>query len=386
MTDAIYLDYHATTPVDPRVMDVMLPFFTRVFGNPSSHTHAYGWEAEAAVEAARASLAESLDVDPSEIVFTSGATEADNLALRGVMEANRERGAHLLTVITEHKAVLDAATALERDGFGVTRLPVDGEGLISAEALSAALEPGTVLASVMHANNEIGVLQPIEDLAAACHERAVLFHCDAAQSIGKVPLTELAGADFISLSGHKVYGPKGIGALVVRRRVAHRIRALQHGGGHEHGLRSGTLPVPLIVGFAEAVRLAVSEQKGELERLSALRDRLHRGLSAGIPGLIVNGSMARRLPNNLNVSISHVDPDALLMAMPDLAVSTGSACTSSSDEPSYVLKALGRSDALAASALRFGLGRFTTEAEIDRTIALCCAAVAHLRSLSPHWS
>lgn len=385
--DPIYLDHHATTPVDPRVLEVMLPYFTRVFGNAASHTHAFGWRAEAAVDEAREVLATLLDVAPSDVVFTSGATEANNLALTGVMTALREPG-HLVTVVTEHKAVLDTAAALERDGHAVTVLPVDGEGRVSPEAVLAALRPDTRLVSIMHGNNEIGTVQPIAALAALCQERGVLLHTDAAQTVGKLRLTAASlGADLISFSGHKLYGPKGVGVLVVRPEIRHRIRAIQHGGGHEWGLRSGTLPVPLIVGIAEAVRLAVSDLSDEHERLSRLRDRLWAGI-ADLPEIYLNGPPPgpERLPHNLNVSVGYVEPDAMIMAMPELAVSTGSACTSDSQEPSYVLSAIGRRGMLAKAALRFGLGRGTTDAHIDTAIASVRAAVERLRAMSPLWA
>jgi cysteine desulfurase len=383
----IYLDYHATTPLDARVLDAMLPYFMDHFGNSHSQTHSYGWQAEAAVDGARERIAELLGVEPSEIVFTSGATESNNLGLRGVMEASKERGRHLLTVATEHKAVLDTAAALQRDGYRTTCLPVDGFGRIAVANFASALAPDTVLASVMHANNEIGTIQPIAELAAACHERGALLHTDAAQSFGKIPCDVGAlDADLLSLSGHKLYGPKGVGVLVVRRRVWHRIRALQHGGGHENGLRSGTLPVPLIVGLAEAMTLCAESREGEAARLGALRDRLWATVAGALDELWPNGHPTERLPHNLNISVGFVEPDALLMSMPELAVSSGSACTSSSDEPSFVLEAIGRPRALATAAVRFGLGRFTTEAHIDTAAEVMIRAVRRLRALSPLWT
>jgi len=385
--DPIYLDHNATTPVDPRVLEAMLPYFTRIFGNAASHTHAYGWRAEAGVDDARSVVASLLDVSPTEVVFTSGATEANNLALTGVMNARREPG-HLITVATEHKAVLDTAAALQRAGHAVTILPVDPEGRVSPGAVLAALRSDTRLVSVMHGNNEIGTVQPIAALAALCHERGILLHTDAAQTVGKLPMTAPSlGADLISFSGHKLYGPKGIGALIVRSESRHLISAIQHGGGHEWGLRSGTLPVPLVVGLAAALRVAEQDLEDEGARLARLRDQLWAGI-AGLPEVYLNGPLPgpERLPHNLNVSVGYVEPDAMLMAMPDLAVSTGSACTSDSQEPSYVLSAIGRQGMLAKAAVRFGLGRMTTDAHVTTAIASFRSAVERLRSMSPLWA
>ncbi len=388
----IYLDHHATTPLDPRVLEAMLPYFTDRFGNAASKSHVYGWEAADAVEAARESLASAIGASPKEIVFTSGATEADNLALKGVAAAASERlgglaGCHIVTVVTEHKAVLDTAASLERQGVRVTRLAVDGEGLVTVAQVAEALRPDTVLVSVMHANNEIGVVQPIRAIAALCRARGVTYHTDAAQSFGRLPLHLHDDAlDLVSLSAHKLYGPKGVGALVVRRAPDVRLLAEMDGGGHERGYRSGTLPVPLIVGFARAAELMLAEREAEAQRQATLRDRLLAGLLARVPQVRVNGSLSHRLPNNLNVSFACVEGEALLMGLDGLAVSSGSACLSQSLEPSYVLDAIGVPRALSFSALRFGLGRGTTDADIDLALERTVATVERLRALSPLWS
>ena len=364
----IYLDHHATTPCDPRVLEAMLPWFSERFGNASSATHRYGWEADAAVEAARESLAQALGAaDPHEIVFTSGTTESDNLALQGVVRAAREREPHLITTAVEHPAVLDTCTALEREGARVTRLPVDREGRVDPVALAQAITPRTLLVSVIAANSEIGTLQPLAEIGRSCRERGVLFHTDAAQALGKLPLdVEALGIDLLSACAHKLYGPKGVGLLYVRRRRPRiRLAPLLHGGGHERGLRSGSLPVPLIVGFARAVEICLEELAGEAERLTRLRERLWNGLRAELPDLRRNGHASQRLPGNLNVCIPGLEADALIVALKDLALSTGSACASASGEASHVLAALGLSDAEARASLRFGLGRGTTEAQID---------------------
>lgn len=364
----IYLDHQSTTPVDPRVVEAMAPWWTRDFGNAASRTHVFGWRAEAAVEAARATLARAVGAaDPQEIVFTSGATESDNLALAGMARAQRGRGGHLVTVASEHPAVLDTARALAAEGFTLTELPVDGAGFVDPDDVGRALTDDTVLVSVMWANNEIGVLQPIEAIAERCRARGVAFHSDAAQAVGKVPVdAAAAGVDLLSFTAHKLYGPKGIGALRVRRgRPRLRLAPLLHGGGHEGGLRSGTLPVPLIVGFARAVELALAEREAEAARLAALRARLLDRLRAGLDGVFVNGDLGRRLPGNLNVGFEGVDADGLLAALPELAISTGSACASARAERSHVLRALGRSDAELRASVRIGLGRGTGEAEID---------------------
>jgi cysteine desulfurase len=388
----IYLDNNATTRVDPRVLDAMWPWFSERYGNASSRTHAYGWEAEEAVADARKTIADSIGASPKEIVFTSGATESNNLAIKGVMHRNRHRGQHIVTVATEHKAVLDAVHALEKDGFESTILPVDSNGLVDLERLDKAITDTTVLVTVMHANNEIGVIQPISKIASICQAKGALLHTDAAQSLGKIPVnvSEL-GVDLLSISGHKVYGPKGIGALYIRRakigdsRPAIQLRAQIDGGGHERGYRSGTLPVPLCVGLATAISLGTTELEKESARLERLRERLWTGLSNQLDHLHLNGHPKQRLPGNLNLSVGYVEGEALLMAMSDVAVSSGSACTSDSLEPSYVLRAIGRTERLSHSAVRFGIGRFNTQDEIDITIERMVAAVERLRSMSPLW-
>jgi cysteine desulfurase len=378
----IYVDHHATTPVDPRVLDAMLPYFREDFGNASSASHVYGWRAEAAVEQAREAIANAIGADdPREIVFTSGTTESDNLALVGVLRAGRARRDHLVTTAIEHPAVLDPARQLEREGFRVTVLPVDGDGRVDPDAVAAAIDERTALVSVMAANSEVGTLQPLAEIGRICGEREVPLHTDAAQAVGKVPLdASRLGVDLLSLCAHKLYGPKGIGALYVRaRRPRLRIEPLLHGGGHERGLRSGTLPVPLIVGFACALRLCAAEREAEAERLTALRERLLDGLRAALDGVTLNGPAERRLPGNLNVSFEGVDADHLLVAVPGVALSTGSACASASAEPSHVLAALGLPPERARGAVRFGLGRSNTEAEIDSVAAQVVAAVREIR-------
>jgi len=378
----IYLDHHATTPLDPRVLDAMLPYFREDFGNSSSASHVYGWRAEAAVEAAREQLANAIGAaDPREIVFTSGTTESDNLALIGVARANRDRRDHLVTTRIEHPAVLDAARSLERDGFRVTYLPVDADGLVDPGDVAAAIEERTALVSVMAANSEIGTLQPLEEIGRVCREREVPLHTDAAQAVGRIPLdVERLGVDLLSMCAHKLYGPKGIGALYLRsRRPRLRIEPLLHGGGHERGLRSGTLPVPLVVGFARAVTLCLEERDEEAVRLTALRRRLWDGLCAGLDGVLRNGHSEQRLPGNLNVSFEGIDAGHLLVALPGVALSTGSACASASAEPSHVLTALGLPGARIRAALRFGLGRSTSADEIDSVVAQVVAAVRETR-------
>ncbi len=365
----IYLDHHATTPTDPRVVEAMLPYFTEDFGNPSSATHVYGWRAEAAVEQARERLAAAIGArDASEIVFTSGTTESDNLALKGVARAGRRRRDHLVTTRIEHPAVLDACRALETEGFRVTRLDVDEQGRVDPDEVAAALTERTALVSVMAANSEIGVLQPLAEIGEICRERGVPLHTDAAQAVGKIPLdVDREGLDLLSMCGHKLYGPKGIGALYVRsRRPRLRIEPLLHGGGHERGLRSGTLPVPLCVGFARAVELCLEELESESVRLRSLRDRLWERLRDGLEGVTRNGHPERRLPGNLNVSFDGVEADSLLLALRDVALSTGSACSSGRAEPSHVLAALGLDKERARGALRFGIGRSNTPEEIER--------------------
>jgi cysteine desulfurase len=381
----IYLDYAATTPVDPRVVQAMLPYLTEQWGNPASRSHAYGWAAEEAVEIAREYVAALLNADPREIVWTSGATESNNLAIKGAARFHQGRGKHLISVKTEHKAVLDTLRELEREGFEVTLLDVDAEGLVAPEAVAAAMRPDTILVSVMAVNNEIGVVQDIAAIGALCRERKVLFHVDAAQATGKMPLDlDALPVDLVSLSAHKTYGPKGIGALYVRRKPRVRIEALMHGGGHERGMRSGTLATHQIVGMGEAYRLAREHMSAENERVRSLRNRLLEGLMA-IPEARVNGSLVKRVPHNLNVSFPFVEGESLLMGMKGMAVSSGSACTSASLEPSYVLRALGLSDEVAHSSIRFSLGRFTTPAEIDRAIAMVRGTVERLREMSPLW-
>ncbi|MBZ8138981.1 IscS subfamily cysteine desulfurase [Rubrivivax gelatinosus] len=381
----IYLDYAATTPVDPRVVQAMLPYLYEQFGNPASRSHAFGWAAEEAVEIAREQVAALVGADPREIVWTSGATESNNLAIKGAAQFHHARGRHLVTLKTEHKAVLDTVRELERAGWQATYLDVGADGLVDPAAFEAALRPDTVLASVMLVNNEIGVIQDVAALGRICRARGVLFHVDAAQATGKVEI-DLATlpVDLMSLSAHKTYGPKGIGALYVRRKPRVRIEALIHGGGHERGMRSGTLPTHQIVGMGEAYRLARVSMALENERIRMLRDRLLAGLSA-IPESLVNGSLDARIPHNLNISFQFVEGESLLMGMKGVAVSSGSACTSASLEPSYVLRALGLSDEVAHSSIRFSVGRFTTEAEIDAAIELTRRTVERLRTLSPLW-
>jgi cysteine desulfurase len=381
----IYLDNNSTTSVDPRVVDAMLPYFSEHYGNAASRTHAFGWKAEEAVEIARAQIAELIDADAKEIIFTSGATESNNLAIKGVAGMYRRQGNHIVTVATEHKAVLDPCKRLERDGFEVTYLPVGPFGQVTARQLQDAITDKTILVSVMAANNEIGTLHPIRDIGAVCKERGVIFHTDAAQAAGKVPFSiEDSGADLVSLSAHKMYGPKGIGALYVRRRNPHvRLEPLMDGGGHERGMRSGTLAVPNIVGFGKACELCKQERSSEAERLRRLRERLYMELTEGLSDISLNGHPTERLPGNLNLSFADVQGEALMMALKTVAVSSGSACTSASVEPSYVLRACGVSDDLAHSSLRFGLGRFTTDEEIDHVIAEVIRHVNHLRSLNP---
>lgn len=384
-TRPIYLDYSATTPVDPRVAEEMIPWLTEHFGNPASRSHAYGWEAEEAVEKARAQVASLLKADPREIIWTSGATESDNLAIKGAAHFYQEKGKHLITVRTEHKAVLDTMRELERQGFEVTYLDVQENGLIDLEALKAAIRPDTILVSVMMVNNEIGVVQDIEAIGELTREKGIVFHVDAAQAAGKVEidLSKLK-VDLMSLSAHKIYGPKGIGALYVRRKPRIRLEAQMHGGGHERGLRSGTLPTHQIVGMGKAFALAEAEMKEENQRIRRLRDRLLAGIQE-IPETYVNGDMEYRVPHNLNVSFNYVEGESLIMAIKELAVSSGSACTSASLEPSYVLRALGRNDELAHSSIRFTIGRFTTEEEIDKAIELLKTRVGKLREMSPLW-
>ncbi len=381
----IYMDYGATTPVDQRVVDVMIPWLREHFGNPASRSHAWGWEAEAAVEKAREEVAALVGADPREIIWTSGATESDNLALKGAAQFYKTRGKHLVTVKTEHKAVLDTMRELERQGFEVTYLDVEEDGLLDLGKLKAALRPDTILVSVMYVNNEIGVIQDIAAIGAMCRERSIIFHVDAAQATGKVVI-DLATlpVDLMSLASHKTYGPKGIGALYVRRKPRVRIEAQMHGGGHERGMRSGTLPTHQIVGMGEAFRIAREEMGTESERIRMLQKKLIDGLS-GIEQTFLNGHPTQRVPHNVNMSFNFVEGESLIMGVKGIAVSSGSACTSASLEPSYVLRALGRSDELAHSSLRMTIGRFTTEEEIDYVVMTLKDRVAKLRDLSPLW-
>jgi cysteine desulfurase len=381
----IYLDYSATTPVDPRVAEKMIPYLTEHFGNPASRSHVFGWKAEEAVEEARAQVAALVNCDPREIVWTSGATESINLALKGVAEFHKTKGRHLVTVKTEHKATLDTMRELERRGFEVTYLDVDGEGLLDLDRLEAVLRKDTILVSVMYVNNEIGVIQDIAAIGELCRSRGILFHVDAAQATGKVDIDLGAlKVDLMSFSAHKTYGPKGVGALFIRRKPRVRLEPQIHGGGHERGFRSGTLATHQIVGMGEAFRIARLEMGAERERIRMLASRLLAGLRE-IEQVYINGSLERRVPHNLNASFSFVEGESLIMAVKDIAVSSGSACTSASLEPSYVLRALGRSDELAHSSIRFTLGRFTTEEEIDYTVSHLKAKVAKLREMSPLW-
>ncbi|MDR0441761.1 MAG: IscS subfamily cysteine desulfurase [Candidatus Accumulibacter sp.] len=381
----IYLDNSATTPVDPRVAEKMIPYLTEKFGNPASRSHAYGWEAEAAVEKARGEVAALFNADPREIVWTSGATESDNLAIKGAAHFYAGKGRHIITVKTEHKAVLDTCRELERQGFEVTYLDVRENGLIDLAVFEAALRPDTILVSVMSVNNEIGVIQPIAEIGEICRERGVVFHVDATQASGKVPIDlNTLKIDLMSVTAHKVYGPKGIGALYVRRKPRARLEAQMHGGGHERGLRSGTLATHQIVGMGEAFRLAREEMDAENARVRKLRDQLLEGIS-DIEHVYVNGDLAQRIPHNLNISFAYVEGESLMMAIKDLAVSSGSACTSASLEPSYVLRALGRDDELAHSSIRFTIGRFNTEEEIDFAVKLLRKKIGDLRELSPLW-
>jgi len=387
MRKPIYLDYSATTPVDPRVAEKLCRYLTLdgEFGNPASRSHQFGWHAEEAVEDARAHVAALIGADPKEIVWTSGATESDNLAIKGAAHFYQGKGKHIITCKTEHKAVLDTCRQLEREGYEVSYLDPEPSGLLDLAKLEAAIRPDTILVSVMHVNNEIGVVQDIAAIGKMCRARGIVFHSDAAQSAGKVPIDVNAmNVDLMALSAHKVYGPKGIGALYVRRKPRIRIEAQTHGGGHERGMRSGTLPTHQIVGMGEAFRIAKEEMAAETERMRMLRDRLLKGFS-DIEEVYINGDLEQRIAGNLNISFNFVEGESLIMALKDLAVSSGSACTSASLEPSYVLRALGRNDELAHSSIRFTLGRFTTEEDVDYTIKLVKEKIGKLRELSPLW-
>jgi cysteine desulfurase len=381
----LYMDNHATTPLDPRVLEAMMPFFTTVFGNAASRNHSFGWEAEAAVEKAREQVAKLIGATAKEIIFTSGATESNNLAIKGIAEMYKERGNHIITQATEHKAVLDTCKRLEKSGYRVTYLPVKADGLIDIEDLKRAMDDKTILVSIMFANNEIGVIQPVEEIGKLCHERGVLFHTDAVQAVGKIPVNVTAmNIDTLSLSAHKLYGPKGVGALYVRRRNPRvQISEQINGGGHERGMRSGTLNVPGIVGLGQACELAGQEMATETKRLTTLRDKLKARLEGTLDYIHVNGTMEHRLPGNLNISFVYVEGESLLMGINDIAVSSGSACTSATLEPSYVLKALGLGDDVAHSSIRFGLGRFNSEAEVDYVADKIIDVVQKLRELSP---
>src|SRR5438105_2110264 len=381
----IYMDNHATTPCDPRVVEEMLPYFTEKFGNAASRNHSFGWAGEEAVETARERVAKLVGATAKEIVFTSGATESDNLAIKGVAEMYREKGNHIITATTEHKAVLDTCKRLVKYGYRVTYLPVQKDGLIDLDDLKRSMDDKAILVTIMAANNEIGVLQPVTEIGKLCHERGVLFHSDATQAVGKVPMDVLKmGIDLMSISAHKMYGPKGVGALYVRRKNPRvQISAIIDGGGHERGMRSGTLNVPGIAGLGKACAIASEEMPQEMKRLSGLRDRLKKNITGRLDEVYVNGSQEHRLPNNLNISFAYVEGESLLMGINDIAVSSGSACTSATLEPSYVLKALGTGDDLAHSSIRFGLGRFNTEEEVDYVAAKVIDVVRRLRDLSP---
>ena len=381
----IYMDYHATTPVDPRVVQAMLPYFTEHFGNAASRNHPFGWEAEEAVELGRKQVAELIGANAKEIVFTSGATESDNLAIKGVAEMYREKGNHIITCVTEHKAVIDTCKRLEKEGYRVTYLPVQKDGLVNLDDLRAAITDKTILISIMAANNEIGVVQPVAEIGAIAKEKGILFHTDAVQAVGKIPfnVNDLK-VDMASISAHKMYGPKGVGALYVRRRNPRVLLSpIIDGGGHERGMRSGTLNVPGIVGFGKAAELCRTEMVSDTARLKGLRDRLNKQLHEGLDEIYINGSVEHRLPHNLNISFAYVEGESLLMGINDVAVSSGSACTSASLEPSYVLKALGAGDDLAHSSIRFGLGRWTTEEEVDYVVNKLITVVTRLREMSP---
>ena len=382
----IYLDYQATTPMDPRVLDAMMPYFTTKFGNPHSRSHSYGWEAEEAVEKSRAQIGKLIGADEKEVIFTSGATESNNLAIKGVAHFYKERKNHIVTLVTEHKCVLDTCRHLEQEGFEVTYLPVQQNGLVDLERLREAITDKTVLVSIMAVNNEIGVIQPLKEIGALCREKKVFFHTDAAQAVGKIPLdVEEMNIDLMSISGHKIYGPKGIGALYVRRKPRIRLVALIDGGGQERGFRSGTLPTPLCVGLGEACEIAMKEMGAEAARLQTLRDRFLNSVQAKLPDIYVNGDLAQRIPGNLNISFAYVEGESLMMGIKSLSVSSGSACTSASLEPSYVLRALGVEEELAHTSLRIGFGRFTTEQEVDTAAEDIARHVSRLRQMSPLW-
>jgi cysteine desulfurase len=382
----IYLDYQATTPLDPHVLEAMMPYFTYKFGNAHSRSHSYGWEAEEGVEKARAQVAKLIGADEKEIIYTSGATESNNLAIKGVAEFYKDRRSHIVTTVTEHKCVLDTCRHLEQQGFSVTYLPVQKNGLIDLEVLRAAVTDKTVVVSIMAVNNEIGVIQPLAEIGKICREKGAFFHTDAAQAAGKIPLdVDAMNIDLMSISGHKIYGPKGIGALYVRRRPRVRLVAMINGGGQERGFRSGTLPTPLCVGLGEAAEICMKEMDAEAKRLTRLRDRLLKGLQSKLTDIVVNGDLDHRIPGNLNISFAYVEGESLMMGIKGLSVSSGSACTSASLEPSYVLRALGVEEEMAHTSLRIGLGRFTTEQEVDTAVDELVRHVTKLRQMSPLW-
>ena len=382
----IYLDYQATTPMDPRVLEAMMPYFTHKFGNSGSRSHAYGWEAEEGVEKARAQIAKLIGADEKEVIYTSGATESNNLAIKGVADFYKDRRNHIVTTVTEHKCVLDTCRHLEQEGFTVTYLPVQQNGLIDLDVLRAAVTDKTVVVSIMAVNNEIGVIQPLAEIGKICREKKTFFHTDAAQAAGKIAIdVEAMNIDLLSISGHKIYGPKGIGALYVRRKPRVRLVPLIVGGGQERGFRSGTLPTPLCVGLGEAAELCMKEMEGEAQRLVKLQARMLKGLQDKLPDIYVNGDLEHRIPGNLNISFAYVEGESLMMGIKNLAVSSGSACTSASLEPSYVLRALGVEEELAHTSLRIGIGRFTTEHEVDTAVDELVRHVKKLREMSPLW-
>ena len=382
----IYMDNQATTPVDPRVLELMIPWFTEKFGNPASSSHSFGWEADTAVKKARKQVADIIGADPKEIVFTSGATEADNIAILGIANFHKERGNHIITLVSEHKAVLDSCRHLESEGFDVTYLPVQTNGLLDIDLLAKAFTDKTILVTVMAANNEIGVIQPLAQIGALCKERKVYFHTDAAQGVGKCHIdVNTMNIDLLSISGHKFYGPKGVGALYVRRRPRVRLKPVMFGGGHERGIRSGTLPTPLLVGLGAACELAMQEMESDNRRVLELRERMRQGIMEQLTHVELNGDLEQRLAGNLNISFNYVEGESLMMAIKDVAVSSGSACTSASLEPSYVLRALGVNEEMAHTSIRFGLGRFSTEEEVDFVVKTIVKAVNKLREMSPLW-
>ncbi|MEJ0010013.1 MAG: IscS subfamily cysteine desulfurase [Alphaproteobacteria bacterium] len=382
----IFMDYQSTTPVDPRVLAAMIPYFTEKFGNPHSRSHAFGWEAEEGVELARGQVARLINADPKEIIFTSGATEANNIALKSVGHFYKAKKNHIITVVTEHKCVLDSARHLEMEGFEVTYLPVQENGLIDLKVLEAAIRDTTLMVSVMAVNNELGVIQPLEEIGRLTRARGVFFHTDAAQAFGKIPLdVEAMNIDLMSISGHKIYGPKGIGALYVRRRPRVRLEALFSGGGQERGMRSGTLPTPLVVGLGEAAKIAQAEMASDNARIRFLADKFLKAVMEDVPDVYLNGDRERRIPGCINLSFAYIEGESMIMAIKNLAVSSGSACTSASLEPSYVLRAIGVGEELAHTSIRFGIGRFTTEAEIDEAIKIVTGSIDRLRAMSPLW-